>query len=219
MTLGVSLLGAIVALSTSSSASPATTDGQWLQRAVRVGENRYPVAIFVPATAAPSEGYPLLLFLHGSGERGSDGDAPTRSGLGPYVRAHAAEFPAISVFPQAPLDSDWSGAQADAALAAVDLVQRDFPVDPDRLYLTGMSRGEPRRVAVGHDAELLGELAHQRLRRALARLDLAAGEFPVAGVGLAFRTAAEQEAAVGLQDDGGRRFDDLPAHFPPCRPA
>ena len=141
MTLGVSLLGAIVALSTTSSASPATMDGQWLQRAVQVGENRYPVAIFVPATAAPGEGYPLLLFLHGSGERGSDGDAPTRSGLGPYVRAHAAEFPAISVFPQAPLDSDWSGAQADAALAAVDLVQRDFPVDPDRLYLTGMSRG------------------------------------------------------------------------------
>jgi hypothetical protein len=47
--------------------------------------------------------------------------------------------------------------------------------------------GDPRRVAVGLDAELLVELAHQRLRRGLARLDLAAGEFPVAGVGLAFR--------------------------------
>ena len=45
---------------------------------------------------------PVILFLHGSGERGDDNQRQTEVGLGPHVRKHLADFPAIVVFPQAP---------------------------------------------------------------------------------------------------------------------
>ncbi|MBK9493355.1 MAG: prolyl oligopeptidase family serine peptidase [Aquimonas sp.] len=141
MQVAIALLSAVLSMQGADVPSASAESAQWLHRGVQVGTTYYPVAIFVPALPAPSEGYPVLLFLHGSGERGSDGEAQTRSGLGPYVRAHGAEFPAITVFPQAPLDSDWSGDQSAAALAAIDLVEQEFPVDADRIYLTGMSRG------------------------------------------------------------------------------
>ena len=55
---------------------------------------------------------------------------------------------------------------------------------------------EPRRGAAHVDAELLGELAVERCARRLARLELAAGKFPVARVGFAGRPLREQHAAV-----------------------
>jgi predicted peptidase len=138
------LLGALLPLAGCSTMSTrrAAGDvpgGQWRARSVAVDGRRYPVQVFVPARPQPREA--LVLFLHGSGERGDDGVLQTTSGLGPYVRDHAAEFPAYAVLPQAPLESDWAGANARAALAAVDMVVDEFPIDPDRIYLTGMSRG------------------------------------------------------------------------------
>jgi predicted peptidase len=123
----------------SKKSNTESSTGQWRARSVEVDGHRYPVQVFVPRSPPPSSA--LVLFLHGSGERGDDGTLQTMAGLGPYLRAHADDFPAYAVLPQAPLGSDWAGVHARAALAAVALVEQEFPIDPDRIYLTGMSRG------------------------------------------------------------------------------
>jgi hypothetical protein len=66
------------------------------------------------------------------------------------------------------------------------------------------------------DAELLVELSGERGCRRLARLDLATGKFPVAGVDLARGTLGEEERAVGAPDD---RRGNLDHFFLACRPA
>src|SRR5206468_7629685 len=88
-----------------------------------------------------SQRWPVILFLHGAGERGDDGLLQTQVGLGAAVRQNAARFPAIIVFPQMPAESAWTGTPAQVAIAALEQVSREFQVDSDRLYLTGLSMG------------------------------------------------------------------------------
>ena len=116
--------------------------GGFVERQVAVDGASHRYRVFVPARAATSdEGrLPVILFLHGSGERGSDGGKPTLVGLGPHVRDHASDFPAIVVFPQAPEGSEWRDA-ADVAMAALDAATREFGGDPGRTWLTGLSMG------------------------------------------------------------------------------
>ena len=74
----------------------------------------------------------MILFLNGSGERGSDNLKQLDAGLGPYVRSHMQDFPAIVVFPQAPDDSEWTQNAGPIAIAALDAAMREFDGDPDR---------------------------------------------------------------------------------------
>jgi len=62
------------------------------------GDHRY--VVFVPQNYAPNRAWPAILFLHGAGESGNDGLAPTTAGRGPYVKQRAATFPFIVIFPQ-----------------------------------------------------------------------------------------------------------------------
>lgn len=81
--------------------------------------------------------WPLVIFLHGSGERGDDLKKVTKHG--PPKQAEAGrEFPFILVAPQCPAGSWWDLAVLDRWL---DGVMREFRVDPDRVYLTGISMG------------------------------------------------------------------------------
>ena len=57
------------------------------------------------------------------------------------MRAHANDFPAIVVFPQAPENGEWMGKNVDMALAALDAATEEFNGDPKRTYLTGLSMG------------------------------------------------------------------------------
>jgi predicted peptidase len=123
-----------------------SVSGAFVGRSVTVDGAAYRYQVFVPARnarrgAAPTIPRPIILFLHGTGERGSDGDKPTRVGLGPYIRAHADTFPAIAVFPQAPDGRDWNDVAAEIAFAALDAATEEFGGDRDRSYLTGLSMG------------------------------------------------------------------------------
>lgn len=130
-------------LAVSGVASARTSDsGQFVKRTVTVDgrESRYQV--FVPRDAQAQRGsLPVVLFLHGSGERGSDGRQQTHAGVGPYLRDHARDFPALVVLPQAPDEQEWSGINNRIALAALDATLAEFGADPARQYLTGMSMG------------------------------------------------------------------------------
>lgn len=113
----------------------------WYSRSLRIGEQDFPFRFFLPEGAPPSTGWPLLLALHGAGERGNDGCRPSESGLGPFVCEHSDWFPGIVVFPQAPEGSWWKGSAAVAARASIESIWRDVPVDRDRLSLVGLSMG------------------------------------------------------------------------------
>jgi predicted peptidase len=127
-------------LMTACASVKEASGGRFLARDLVSQGKKYRYQVFVPAR--PAEGRtPVILFLHGSGERGSDGEKQTQAGLGPYLRAHATDFPAIVVFPQSPDDRSWDGDVAQMALAALDAATDEFGGDRDRTYLTGMSRG------------------------------------------------------------------------------
>ena len=83
--------------------------------------------------------WPLMLFLHGVGERGTDLDLLKLHGI-PKVIEDGADFPFIVVSPQCPIDSFWVY-ELDALYALTEKVIRDLRVDKSRIYLTGLSMG------------------------------------------------------------------------------
>jgi predicted peptidase len=135
----IGILSTVLALQ--GLAALQTVQTGFLDRHVTVADRSYHYQVYVPASYTPSRNWPVILFLHGGGERGDDGLLPTQVGLGSAVRKYTSYFPAIIVFPQAPSDSLWVGTPARVAMAALDQVSREFRTDPDRVYLTGMSMG------------------------------------------------------------------------------
>jgi predicted peptidase len=88
----------------------------------------------------PQQHWPLVLFLHGSGERGDSPAVLVAHGL-PRLLTSTLDFPAIVLSPQAPGDTVWWGAQLDEVSALLDRVQANYAVDGRRIYLTGLSMG------------------------------------------------------------------------------
>lgn len=132
-----------MAMVTLAGCAPTREDvGRFEARAVKVDGRTAYYQVFVPRGArAQADHLPVVLFLHGSGERGNDNQAQTEAGLGPYLRRHADTFPALVVLPQVPGDGEWSGDNNRVALAALDATVAEFNADPQRQYLTGMSMG------------------------------------------------------------------------------
>jgi predicted peptidase len=113
----------------------------FLNRTVTVGRALSRYQVYVPHSYDPASSWPVILFLHGAGERGADGLIQTEVGLGPAIRRFPERYPAIVVFPQAPKDSLWQGASAQMAMAALEQTIREYSADVRRLYLTGLSMG------------------------------------------------------------------------------
>ncbi|MGV8982655.1 carboxylesterase family protein [Clostridium sp.] len=82
--------------------------------------------------------WPLVLFLHGSGERGEDIEMVAKHGI-PKV-AEEKNFPFIALSPQCPTNSNWE-IQKDALLALLQEAFESYSIDKDRVYLTGLSLG------------------------------------------------------------------------------
>jgi predicted peptidase len=98
--------------------------------------------VFVPDDYNGAKAYPLILFLHGAGETGTDGWAQSSVGLGKAIGKQQKTFGFIAVFPQA-RKRTW---QADSeegkrAMAILEQVEKEYKVDPKRIYLTGLSMG------------------------------------------------------------------------------
>lgn len=119
-------------------------------------------ALYVPPDYNSAESWPLILFLHGAGERGEDGLGQTRVGIGPAIRANPERFPCLVLMPQCPTGRFWpaepseitvkdavsqlprrldSAASAGLIRDALEQVKSQYNVDPDRIALTGLSMG------------------------------------------------------------------------------
>jgi len=88
-----------------------------------------------------SERWPLVLFLHGASMRGNDINLVKRQGLSKLVN-QGQEFPFILVSPQCPSSQWWTWPQLSATLSKLlDEVESKYAVDPERMYVTGLSMG------------------------------------------------------------------------------
>ena len=140
LALSMLVLMTSAALAACHSAPQRPERGEFVEQNVTIDGRTHRYQVFVPSRAAAPGKAPVILFLHGSGERGDDNQRQLAVGLGHYVQLHAHDFPAIVVFPQAPEGSEWNQL-ADATFAQLDAATREFGGDPDRTYLTGLSMG------------------------------------------------------------------------------
>ncbi|MDD5707543.1 MAG: prolyl oligopeptidase family serine peptidase [Kiritimatiellae bacterium] len=113
--------------------------------------------LFTPACAPAARKLPLVLFLHGAGERGHDNSSQLTHGIAPLIRyGRESDDPAILLVPQCPLDKQWVDTPWNAlchtmppqpsepmrlALELVESARVSLPVDPARTYVTGISMG------------------------------------------------------------------------------
>lgn len=109
----------------------------------RLDAGGYEYQLFIPrnvadgATASRAKTWPLLLFLHGSGERGADVARVKIHGPPKFADGHP-DFPFILISPLLPAEEDWDTAKLDRILKHA---LATLPIDPNRVYLTGLSRG------------------------------------------------------------------------------
>ena len=114
----------------------------FLDRAISVSGRTYRYQVFVPYNWDKHKKWPVILFLHGAGERGDDGLLQTDVGLGHAIRERVTRFPFVVVMPQCPKEKVWTDSEMETqALAALDRSVKEFHGDCQRIYLTGFSMG------------------------------------------------------------------------------
>jgi predicted peptidase len=96
-------------------------------------------ALYGPDDLSTQDRWPLIIFLHGSGERGDDLELAKKHGLPQYIDA-GHEILGFVVVPQCPLDYQWHEL-VDSLEALLDKLLADYPIDQERVYLTGFSMG------------------------------------------------------------------------------
>ena len=118
-------------------------DTGFLNRSITLNGTVYHYVVYLPMDWTPKQKWPVILFLHGSGERGSDGLDETQVGLPNALRSHYERWPFVVVMPQVPYNHHhWTDPDIMAmAMAALNAEVKEFHGDPQRLYLTGMSLG------------------------------------------------------------------------------
>jgi predicted peptidase len=114
----------------------------FLDRAVTVKGETFRYQVYVPADYASRRSWPVIVFLHGNGDQGSDGRKHTERGLAERIRKNPSQFPAIIVFPQARVGTRWFNPEMEAlVLAGLKHTTDEFRADRHRIYLTGFSMG------------------------------------------------------------------------------
>lgn len=121
-----------------------------LNRAIKVSMK---YLLYLPKEYGQKESWPLLLFLHGAGERGDDLALVKKHGPPKLIEA-GKQFPFLVVSPQCPQGRWWEPMELAALL---DEIVEKYKVDKDRIYVTGLSMGgfgtwslaayQPRRFA------------------------------------------------------------------------
>jgi len=100
---------------------------------------RLPYLLHLPEGVEARRAWPLIVFLHGSGERGDDLERVRRQGL-PRRLDEGLDLPAVVLSPQCPDGQVWAQ-QYPAVMALVDDVMARVGIDADRVSLTGLSLG------------------------------------------------------------------------------
>jgi predicted peptidase len=127
------------------------------------GNDTLPFRILLPENYKPSEKYPLIIFLHGAGERGNDNTSQLRHGAQLFLKPETRKkYPAIVVFPQCPANSYWSNVEVrmennkrayyfkpdGEPTVAMKLLEgligklkKDYSISNKQMYVGGLSMG------------------------------------------------------------------------------
>ena len=116
-----------------------------------------PYRLLRPKDAHGDRKYPLVVFLHGAGERGNDNTKQLVHGMNDFASDEImAKYPAFVIAPQCPdgrrwVEVDWTleahtlpeepSVSLVATLQLNESLQKEFPIDDRRIYLTGVSMG------------------------------------------------------------------------------
>ena len=122
----------------------APQDTGFLNRSIELHGITYRFQVYLPEDwrRDDQKKWPIILFLHGRTERGSEGMWQTQIGIAEAVRNHPDRWPFVIVMPQCPLGAYWTDpAMLEMAMAALDQESAEFHGDPARTYLTGLSMG------------------------------------------------------------------------------
>lgn len=120
--------------------SPSMETG-FLNRTLTIDGTVRRYQVYVPADYDTTKSWPLVVFLHGAGERGYDGLRQTQVGLGAAIRFNPQRWPAVVVFPQLPPGRSWTPETEPIGMNAIEATISEFSVDTTRVYLTGLSMG------------------------------------------------------------------------------
>jgi predicted esterase len=115
------------------------------------GDIKLPYRLARPTGYDAAKKYPLVVFLHGSGESGTDNKLQIQKNIGVpsggsvfTLPANQAKYPTFFVAPQAPVGSrdGWRGIPGQAVLKLIAALEQQFTsIDTRRLYITGLSMG------------------------------------------------------------------------------
>jgi predicted peptidase len=130
-------------------ARPDPAQTGFLFRSIKVGAEEFKYAVYVPRDYDASKVWPAIVFLHGSGECGRDGQKQLAFGLPPAVLQSADRWPCIIICPQKPEQArQWEDYDS-AVMAMLAAAEHEWKIDADRVCLTGLSQG-------GHGAWTIG---------------------------------------------------------------
>lgn len=174
----------------------------FLNREVTVEGQKFLYQVYVPRDFTAEKAWPVILFLHGAGESGSDGIKQTLIGLPGAIRKNPERFPAIVVMPQSAPQRRWSDkVEQDQALAALEKSIVEFRGDRDRIYLTGLSKGGAGTL----------HLAYRDPKRFAAVAPVCARLIPSASQ---LEAAGKKESDYPTYEDAARKFGaELPVWF------
>lgn len=135
-------------LPAASPTSQSPAQGEFVNRVLKDDQGEHKYVVYVPANYKPDKKWPVILYLHGACNRGTDGRSQLVSGLAPSIRLRLADYPFIVVFPQCEdvnsrVLAGWTEQPDDAerALKILDSVENDFSIDKSRECLVGLSMG------------------------------------------------------------------------------
>jgi len=131
----------LLCLMIASVAIHASGSQRFVEQSLDLHGKTYRYQVFVPDSWTAARAWPVVLFLHGSGESGSDNHSQLSQGLPPWLKDHGQDFRAVVVIPQAPNAGGWNGETEQMALKALDDSIKAWHGDRRRLYLTGLSMG------------------------------------------------------------------------------
>ncbi|HWT03775.1 MAG TPA: prolyl oligopeptidase family serine peptidase [Pyrinomonadaceae bacterium] len=122
----------------------AQTDGQsgLLTRTISVGNKSYTYQVYVPSSLRGKQNVPVILFLHGIGQRGEGGFIPVKGAAAAFARQYLEKVPAVVLLPQCSRGLYWNDAEMERmVMAELEQTADEFGADAKRLYLTGVSMG------------------------------------------------------------------------------
>ncbi len=113
-----------------------------LTRSVTVGGATFSYQVFVPAKLAGKRDVPVIVFLHGIGQRGEGGFIPKYGTIGAVARRYLEQMQAVVVLPQCRKGRYWHDPEMERmVMAELEQVAEEFSADRKRLYLAGVSMG------------------------------------------------------------------------------